>query len=116
GLFLWRPGGWQAETFATKNFCPPSVSTCVTPTTLQAINPVDIPDALTQYSGSFGGPIVKDKTFFFATVDYTRQDRTTFLSSSLPAFGLPADGSLDWTGHYRQTLFDGRLDHKFTSN
>ncbi|HEX8708769.1 MAG TPA: hypothetical protein VF723_11045, partial [Pyrinomonadaceae bacterium] len=61
-------------------------------------------------------PVVKDKTFFFASADYTRQNRTTFLSSALPAFLLPADGRLDYTGHYRQTLFNGRLDHKLTSN
>ena len=116
GLFLIRPGDWQAESFSTDNFCPPSVPTCVTPTTLQAISPVDIPDALQQYSATIGGPIVKDRTFFFATADYTRQNRTTFLSTSLPAFVLPPDGSLDYTGHYRQFLFDGRLDHKLTSN
>jgi len=116
GLVLVRPGGWQAKTFSTTGFCPPSVPTCVTPSTLQAINPVDIPDALNQVSGSIGGPIVKDKTFFFATADYTRQNRTTFLSSSLPAFLLPADGHLDYTGHYRQLLFNGRLDHKLTAN
>jgi hypothetical protein len=116
GLFMARPGGMQAKTFSTKNFCPPSITTCVVPTTLAAINPVDIPDALQQYSGSFGGPVVKDKTFFFATADYTRQNRTTFLSSSLPSFVLPADGHLDYTGHYRQFLFDGRMDHKLTSN
>jgi len=117
GLLLVRPGGsWQAKTFSTRGFCPPSVATCVTPATLQAINPVDIPDQLNQVSGSIGGPIVKDKTFFFATADYTRQNRTTFLSSTLPAYLLPPDGSLDYTGHYRQFLFDGRLDHKLTSN
>ena len=116
GLFMYRPGSWQAETFPTKNFCPPSVSTCITPTTLQAINPVDIPDQLSQVSGTFGGPIVHDQTFFFVSTDYTWQDRTTFLSPTLPTFVLPADGSLDWTGHYRQFLFDGRLDHKLTSN
>jgi hypothetical protein len=115
GLVLFRPGSWQAETFSTKNFCPPSISTCVTPTTLQAVNPVDIPDKLDQYSGTIGGPIKKDKTFFFVSTDYTRQNRTTFLSSSLPTFVLPADGSLDWTGHYRQWLFNGRLDHRLTS-
>jgi hypothetical protein len=116
GLFLGRPGDWQAKTFSTKNFCPPSVSaSCTTPATLVAINPVDIPDALSQVSGSFGGPIVKDKTFFFGTADYTRQNRTTFLSTALPAFVLPADGNLAYTGHYRQFLFDGRLDHKLTS-
>jgi hypothetical protein len=116
GLFMSRPGGMQAKTFSTKNFCPPSVPTCVTPTTLVAINPVDIPDALSQVSGSIGGPVIKDKTFFFGTADYTRQNRTTFLSSALPAFVLPADGNLAYTGHYRQFLFDGRLDHKLTSN
>ena len=116
GVFMVRPGDWQASTFSTKNFCPPSVLSCVTPTTLTAINPVDIPDALKQYSGSIGGPIIKDKTFFFATADYTRQDRTTFLSPTLPAFVLPSDGHLDVTGHYRQTLVDARLDHRLTSN
>ncbi|HVG34797.1 MAG TPA: TonB-dependent receptor [Pyrinomonadaceae bacterium] len=116
GLFMVRPGGWQAKTFSTRGFCPPSVPSCVTPSTLQAINPVDIPDALSQVSASIGGPIVRDKTFFFATADYTRQNRTTFLSTTLPAFLLPADGNLAYTGHYRQTLFDGRLDHKLTSN
>jgi len=73
GLFLSRPGHWQAKTFSTKGFCPPPVSSCVTPATLTAIEPVDIPDALSQVSGSLGGPIVKDKTFFFATADYTRR-------------------------------------------
>jgi hypothetical protein len=115
GLLMIRPGGWQAETFSTKNFCPPSVPSCVTPSTLNAINPVDIPDALSQVSASIGGPLIKDKTFFFATADYTRQNRTTFLASTLPAFVLPSDGRLDYTGHYRQTLFDGRLDHHLTS-
>jgi hypothetical protein len=116
GLFMGRPGGMQAKTFSTRNFCPSSVPTCVTPSTLVAINPVDIPDALSQVSGSIGGPIVKDKTFFFATTDYTRQNRTTFLSNALPAFVLPGDGNLAYTGHYRQFLFDGRLDHKLTPN
>ncbi len=114
-LYMLRPGGsWQAKRFSTKNFCPPSVGSCVPPTNLVSINPVDIPDKLNQFSGAIGGPIVKDKTFFFLAADHTRQDRTTFLSSSLPSFVLPASGNLDWTGHYRQTLFDGRVDHKFT--
>lgn len=115
-LFMIRPGDWQAETFSTKGFCPPSVATCVTPSTLQHINPVDIPDALQQYSATIGGPIVKDRTFFFATADYTRQNRTTQLSTSLPAFVLPADGNLEYVGHYRQLLLDARVDHRLNSN
>jgi Carboxypeptidase regulatory-like domain/TonB dependent receptor len=117
GIVLIRPGGsWQAKSFSTRGFCPRDLPTCVTPSTLQAISPVDIPDALQQVSGSVGGPVVTGKTFFFATADYTRQNRTTFLSTSLPAFLLPSDGRLDYTGRYRQSLFDGRLDHRFTSN
>src|SRR5882724_1681715 len=118
-LGMFRPGGMQAKSFSTKNFCPPSVPTCVVPTTLTAINPVDIPDELTQWSGSIGGPIIKDRTFFFATTDYTRQDRTTFLAggpTGLPAFALPADGHLDYMGHYRQFLFNGRIDHRINAN
>ena len=114
GLYMVRPGSMQAKTFATDGFCAPSVSTCTTPSTLQAINPADLPDELDQISGSIGGPIVKDKTFFFATSDYTWQDRTTYLSSTLPSFVLPPDGSLTYVGHYRQGLFNGRLDHKLT--
>jgi hypothetical protein len=103
-LFMIRPGDWQADSFETDGYCPPSVETCTTPATLQSISPVDIPDELSQYSASVGGSLVKDRTFFFAAADYTTQDRTTFL--------LPSN--LPYTGHYRQTLFNGRLDHTLT--
>jgi hypothetical protein len=112
GLFMTRPGAWQAKTFSTTGFCPPPVSSCATPGTLAVINPADVPDALNQVSGSVGGPFTTDRTFFFVAADYTRQDRTTFLSSTLPAFVLPADGSLTYVGHYRQELVNARLDHK----
>jgi len=115
-LFMGRPGDMQAKSFSTDGFCPPSVPSCVTPSTLTSISPIDIPDSLQQYSGTFSGPIKKDKTFFFLTSDYTRQDRTTFLSSSLPAFVLPANGQLDYTGHYRQFLGNGRVDHRLAPN
>ena len=114
GLYMVRPGGLQAKEFSTDGFCAPAVSSCTTPNTLRAINPADVPDELDQISGSIGGPLVKDKTFFFATADYTWQDRTTFLSSTLPSFVLPADGSLTYVGHYRQGLVNGRVDHKLT--
>jgi Carboxypeptidase regulatory-like domain/TonB dependent receptor len=114
-LFMSRPGRLQADEFSTDGFCPEEAPGCLTPGTLAAVSPVDIPDKLSQVSGSIGGPIVKDRTFFFLTADYTRQDRTTFLSSTLPSFLLPADGHLDYTGHYRQVLADARLDHKLTS-
>ncbi len=113
-LYMARPGSWQATTLGTDGFCAPSVASCVAPTTLTAINPADVPDELNQYSGTIGAPLVTDQTFLFATADYTRQDRTTFLSNTLPAFVLPADGNLAYVGNYRQALFNGRLDHKVT--
>jgi hypothetical protein len=115
-VYMDRPGDMQAKTFSTKGFCPPSVASCDTPATLAAINPADVPDKLHQISGAIGGPVIKDKTFFFAAVDYTRQDRTTFLSNTLPAFVLPRNGDLTYTGNYRQELVNLRLDHKFTPN
>lgn len=115
-LYLARPGGWQEKTFSTDGFCPPSLSTCVTPSTLSAINPADAPDALNQGSVSIGGPLRRDKTFAFLSGDYTRQDRTTFLSPTLPAFVLPSDGSLEYVGHYRQKLLNARVDHKLTAD
>jgi hypothetical protein len=113
-LYMNRPESLQAKSFSTDRFCAPSVSTCLTPSTLSATNPADVPDVLNQVSGTIGAPIITDRTFLFASGDYTRQDRTTFLSTSLPAFLLPPDGNLAYVGHYRQGLVNGRVDHKLT--
>ena len=107
-----RPGRWEAKSFSTDNFCPPSVASCVPPGSLQSMNPADVPDTLHQFSGSIGGPVVEDRTFYFLTDDYTRQDRTSFLSPDLPSFVLPVDGDLAYVGHYRQELLNARVDHK----
>lgn len=114
GLYLSRPAGTEATTFSTNDLCPPSVATCTVPATLTSIAAADIPDVLNQFSGTVGGRIVKDRTFFFASDDYSRQDRTAQLSSALPSFVLPADGSLTYVGQYRQELGNFRIDHKFT--
>jgi hypothetical protein len=114
GLYLARPGGWQAKTFGTDGLCAPSVRTCVTPSTLTAINPADVPDVLNQASASVGTAFVKDKTFFFASADYTRQNRTSFLSPTLPSFLLPSDGNLAYVGNYRQGLINARVDQKIS--
>src|SRR4029078_4866635 len=103
-----------AKTFSTDGFCPSSVPSCTTPSTLSAINPADVPEELKQVSGTVGRPVVQDKTFFFATADDTAQDRTTFLSNTLPSFVLPPNGDLSYVGEYRPTLFNGRVDHKLT--
>ena len=72
---------------------------CVTPATLDGDQPGGhsgrAEPGLRHRSAA---PIVKDKTFFFATGRLHAQDRTTFLSTTLPAFVLPPDGSLDYVG------------------
>jgi carboxypeptidase family protein/TonB-dependent receptor-like protein len=113
-LYLGRPAGTQTRTFSTSGLCPASISSCTVPTTLASISAADTPDVLHQISGTAGGPIVKDKTFFFGSNDYTAQDRTAQLSSSLPPFVLPSDGSLSYIGKYRQELGNFRVDQKFT--
>ncbi len=115
-IYMLRPPGWQDRTFSTTGFCPPSITSCVTPSTLKAVTAPDIPDKLNQFSGSLGGALVKDKTFFFVAADYTAQDRVTYLSNTLPAFVLPANGNLSYTGKYRQELADMRLDQVVTPN
>jgi len=114
GIYMARPGDMQAKSFSTKNYCAPSVSTCTVPSTLTSISAVDVPDSLNQFSGSLGGPIVKQKTFFFVADDYTRQNRTALLSNALPAFVLPANGDLSYIGKYHQELFDGRIDQRLS--
>ena len=112
GLYMGRPSGTETKTFGTKRFCAPSIPTCVTPSTLTSVAAADTPDVLNQFSGTIGGPILKDRTFYFASDDYTMQDRTTALSSALPSF--VTNGALTYTGRYRQELGDFRVDHKFT--
>jgi hypothetical protein len=108
GLFLVRPAGLQAKTLGTGAQCPRSIPTCVAPSrhgVPDAIVAPDIPDSLAQVSGAIGGPIVKDRTHYFAAVDYTHQDRTAPVTSPLVPAGTTH------RGRYRQGLFDGRLDH-----
>ncbi|MGH9408088.1 MAG: TonB-dependent receptor domain-containing protein, partial [Vicinamibacterales bacterium] len=114
GLYMGRPSGMEAKTFGAKDFCAPSISTCTVPNTLTAVAAADTPDVLNQVSGTLGGPIVKDRAFYFASDDYTVQNRTTGLSSALPSFVLN-NGALTYTGHYHQELGDFRVDDKLTT-
>jgi len=64
---------------------------------LDARNPLAVQkDPLTeqQYGLSFGGPIVKDRTFWFANVEETRQNRTGIITIA-PADGAAINAALD---------------------
>ena len=92
--------------------CPPSVPSCVAPTTNGAATPIvppDIPDSLEQGSFAVGGAIVKDRTHYFVAGDYTHQDRT-----ARDHVAARARQARRYLGSYRQALFDARLDHQLT--
>ncbi len=97
---------------------------------LDARNPLAVQkDPLTQqqYGLSFGGPIVKDRTFWFANVEETRQNRTgivTIAPADVAAINAALDAAGDRgpsivtgafpTGYHTTNLF-GRLDHQATA-
>jgi hypothetical protein len=112
GLFAGRPGGMQATPFSADAQCPASIPTCVPPISNGApvaLVPPDIPDSLGQVSFAVGGPIVQNRTQYFAAGDYTAQDRTAAITTPLVPTGTT------YLGHYRQGLLDGRVDHQATA-
>jgi hypothetical protein len=86
GFFLVRPSGIQAR--------PPLAS-------------LRVPNQLLQFGGSFGGPIFKDRTLFFANYEGTRRERGSFIS--LPSPGI-------YVGRLEENLGLLKIDHRFTGN
>ncbi len=66
----------------------------------------DNPFQRNQYGGSFGGPILKDKLFFFLDVERTKQD---LVNSVLPGGAFSADAG-SYSSPFRDTQGIGRLD------
>ena len=83
-----RPAGTQANTPLT---------------THEAVN------TMAQGSGTVSGPLVKDKTFFLASVQYSDQNRDAVITSPV------APGSV-YTGDFSQWLALARLDQQIGQN
>jgi len=63
-------------------------------------------DKLAQGSGTISGPLLRERTYFLLSQEYTAQDRDAVITSPL-APGI-------YTGNARQSLFLARLDHRIT--
>jgi hypothetical protein len=64
---------------------------------------------LAQGSGMISGPIVKDKTYFLLSTQYTNQNRDAVITSPVDPGGI-------YNGTFAQTLFLARLDQQLTQN
>jgi hypothetical protein len=84
-LFLWRSAGPQAR--------PP-------------LGAPGTSDRLNQFSGSWSGPVIRNRTHFLIAGEFSRQDRDSTVTSPLEP-GV-------YVGHYRQELGLIRLDHQFS--
>ena len=66
-------------------------------------------NTLAQGSGTVSGPIVKDKTFFLASLEYSNQNRDAVITS-------PVQPGTIYTGDFGQTLMLARLDQQLGQN
>ena len=70
-----------------------------------------VPFSDQQISGTFGGPIKRDKIHFFANYEYERQPNTLISNVPYPVFNIGDVQTIT-----RQNYFGGRVDWVLTQN
>src|SRR5438552_9503351 len=68
-----------------------------------------LPYANQQLSGTFGGPIVKDRVHFFGSYEYEREPKTYSYSGPYPKFNV----DVNFPSRVHKLL--GRLDYQFST-
>lgn len=79
------------------------------PSGIQAAPPVatrHVPNELTQFGGSLGGPLFSNRAAFFVNYEHSRQNRGSFIQSPTPQI---------YTGHFRDHLGLARFDYRLNS-
>ncbi|MBB5344581.1 TonB-dependent receptor [Tunturibacter empetritectus] len=71
---------------------------------------IDVPFQRNQYGGSIGGPIIKDKLFFFGNAERVKQDSSNAIVLG-PLFRAIQDSHPSLPSPYRQTYSTVRLDY-----
>jgi outer membrane receptor protein involved in Fe transport len=71
------------------------------------------------YGGSLGGPMLRDRTFFFGAAERLQEDTpqdNNITAASGAALGLPAEDIGAVTGTLRDTFAMGKVNHRLTQN
>ncbi|PYR46739.1 MAG: hypothetical protein DMF89_21035 [Acidobacteria bacterium] len=75
-----------------------------------------VPYSDQQVSGTFGGPIEKDRIHFFGNYEYERSPNTIIPNVPYPVFNTPPAGAGDVKTTTRQNYYGGRVDWVLNQN